>query len=127
VTGQPVDIYIPLPAEHEGQKVLKEQLDSSLPGSIGVESVYGNRYYRITRPADSVEPIAVEFSWVIQRDTLEAGPRQQYSEAELDQFLQANSKVPVGHEILDPIRAEIHAQRTDDSKAATARAIYDWV
>jgi len=126
-TDQTVDIFIPLPAEHEGQKVLHEQLNSSLPGTIGIETVYGNRYYRITRPANSVEPIEVEFSWVIQRDTLEAGPRQQYSEHKLDQFLQANDKVPVGHEILDPILAEIHAQRADDSKAATARAIYDWV
>jgi transglutaminase-like putative cysteine protease len=35
--------------------------------------------------------------------------------------------VPVGHEILDPIRSEIHAQRLSDSPEDTARAIYDWV
>lgn len=126
-TDRAVDIYIPLPTEHEGQKVLHEQLNSSFPGEIGIEATYGNRYYRITRPANRVEPIEVEFSWVIQRNTLGVGPRERYSEHKLDRFLQANDKVPVGHKILAPILAEIHAQRVDDSKAATARAIYDWV
>jgi len=126
-SGQAVDVFIPLPAERDGQKVLHEQLNSSLRGAIGIEAVYGNRYYRITRPANSTEPIEVEFSWIIQRDTVEARPRRQYSELDLDLFLQANTNVPVGHEILAPILAQIHAQRADDSKAATARAIYDWV
>ncbi len=126
-SDQAVDVFIPLPAEHEGQKVLHEQLDSSFPGEVGVETTYGNRYFRITRPANSVGPIEAELSWVIQRNTLGVGPRQQYSAHNLALFLKANDRVPVGHEILAPIIAEVHAQRTDDSKAATARAIYDWV
>ena len=35
--------------------------------------------------------------------------------------------MPVGQEILQPILEEIHASRENDSPAATARAIYDWV
>ena len=56
-----------------------------------------------------------------------AGSTDGASEAELALYLAPNSLVPVGHEILQPILAEIHAQRADDSPEATARAIYDWV
>jgi transglutaminase-like putative cysteine protease len=126
-TGEAVDIYLPLPAQHAGQRVVASSLQSNLPGEIGVEERHGNRYYRIHRPANINAPVQATLSWTVERSTVTAGSTEGASEAELARYLAPNSLVPVGHEILQPILAEIHAQRADDSPEATARAIYDWV
>ncbi|MCB1848582.1 MAG: transglutaminase domain-containing protein [Halieaceae bacterium] len=126
-TGETVDIYLPLPAEHAGQRVVASSLQSNLPGEIGVEERHGNRYYRIHRPANINAPVQATLNWTVERSTVTAGSSDGASEGELARYLAPNSLVPVGHEILQPILAEIHEQRADDSPAATARAIYDWV
>ena len=126
-TGEAVDIYLPLPAEHAGQRVVASSLQSNLPGEIGVEERHGNRYYRIHRPANINAPVQATLNWTVERSTVTAGSSDGASEGELARYLAPNSLVPVGHEILQPILAEIHEQRADDSPAATARAIYDWV
>jgi transglutaminase-like putative cysteine protease len=126
-TSEPVDIYIPLPIESAGQRVLEQVLDSNLPGEVGIEERNGNRYYRIRRPANINAPVEADLRWTVARGTVTAGNRDGASAAELAQYLAPNSLVPVGHDILRPILAEIHANRADDSPAATARAIYDWV
>ena len=126
-TGAAVDIYLPLPAEHAGQRVVASSLQSNMPGEIGVEERHGNRYYRIHRPANINAPVQATLNWTVERSTVTAGSTDGASEAELALYLAPNSLVPVGHEILQPILAEIHAQRADDSPEATARAIYDWV
>ena len=126
-TGAAVDIYLPLPAEHAGQRVVASSLQSNLPGEIGVEERHGNRYYRIHRPANINAPVQATLNWTVERSTVTAGSSDGASEGELARYLAPNSLVPVGHEILQPILAEIHEQRADDSPAATARAIYDWV
>jgi len=121
-----VDLFIPLPVEDAHQQVLDTQIRSSIEGEYGVEPVYGNRYYRVRRPANVNGPISVDITWTLQRSTVltQAG---ELSPQEKALYLQPNSLVPVGHEVLAPIRAEIYAQRSDDSPQATARAIYDWV
>lgn len=126
-SNEAVDIYIPLPAEHAGQHILTQSLEANFPGDSGIETVHDNRYYRIHRPADVDAPITATLRWTVSRDTVVAGSDALISEGERQQFLAPDSKVPVGHEILQPILAEIHEQRADDSPAATARAIYDWV
>ena len=126
-TGETVDIYLPLPAEHAGQRVVASSLQSNMPGEIGVEERHGNRYYRIHRPANINAPVQATLNWTVERSTVTAGSSDGASEGELARYLAPNSLVPVGHEILQPILAEIHEQRADDSPAATARAIYDWV
>ena len=126
-TGAAVDIYLPLPAEHAGQRVVASSLQSNMPGEIGVEERHGNRYYRIHRPANINAPVQATLNWTVERSTVTAGSTDGASEAELALYLAPNSLVPVGHEILQPILAEIHEQRADDSPEATARAIYDWV
>jgi transglutaminase-like putative cysteine protease len=125
--GEAVDIYIPLPAEHADQRILEQALQSSVPGRRGVEISYDNAYYHITRPAGSDTPISASLRWTVIRDTVRAGNETTLGDAERARFLAPNALVPVGHEILQPILEEIRLQRPDDSPAATARAIYDWV
>jgi transglutaminase-like putative cysteine protease len=125
--GEAVDIYIPLPAEHAGQLILEQSLQSSIPGSRGLEMRHDNGYYRITKPAGSDGPISASLRWTVSRNTVHAGSDMTLGDAERAQFLAPNALVPVGHEVLKPILKEIRRQRADESPAATARAIYDWV
>ena len=126
-SSEAVDIYIPLPAEHDSQRVLARSLESSRPGTTGLEATYGNGYYHIHRPANVNSPISATLRWTVQREVVRAGDSRQLSADERQRYLAPNALVPVGHEILQPILAEIHAARVDDSPEATARAIYDWV
>ena len=124
--GETVDIYIPLPAEYAGQKILVQALQSSVPAERGVETANGSAYYHLHRPAGSDTPLAATLSWTVSRSAVGATVAS-LSATELAQYLAPDTLVPVGHEILQPILEEIHATRKDESPAATARAIYDWV
>ena len=126
-SGEAVDVYLPLPAEHTGQLILEQSLQSSIPGSRGLEIRHDNGYYRITRPAGSDAPISASLRWTVSRNTVHAGSEMALDDAQRARFLAPNALVPVGHDILQPILEDIRAQRADDSPAATARAIYDWV
>jgi hypothetical protein len=110
-----------------GQRIIEQTLSSNIPGETGIEERHGNRYYRIHRPANINAPLQATLRWTVARATVIAGDTGGAGEAELGQYLTPNSLVPVGHKILQPILAEIHAIRKDDSPEATARAIYDWV
>ncbi len=121
-----VDLYVPLPVEDAHQQILDTRIESSIPGEIGVEPVYGNRYYRVHRPANVNGPISVDLTWTVTRSRVLA-QEGVLDETDRERYLQSNNLVPVGHEMLDPIRAEVHALRADESPQATARAIYDWV
>jgi len=125
--NETVDIYIPLPAEHDGQQVIDQDFRSSIPGREGVDSQLNNKFYHIRRPANVNGPIDATLRWTVRRDVVTAGGEPTLSERDRQQFLQANALVPVGDPILQPILAEIHAMRADESKPATARAIYDWI
>jgi transglutaminase-like putative cysteine protease len=126
-SGEAVDIYIPMPAEHAGQRVLVQSLQSSVPGEVGQEANYGNAYYHLHRPADSSVPLSASLHWTVVREPVTAGRGAELSALQRAQYLSPNALVPVGHEILQPILAEIHQTRADDSPKATARAIYDWI
>ncbi|TDG13926.1 transglutaminase domain-containing protein [Seongchinamella unica] len=121
-----VDIFIPLPVENSDQQILETRFRTSMPGEELSEAVHGNRYYQIRRPANINGPIDAEFTWVVERRVVTASAGT-LSEEERQRYLAPNLLVPVGHEILAPIQAEIHAMRGDDSASATARAIYDWI
>lgn len=126
-TTEAVDIYLPLPAEHDGQQVLSHSFRTSLPGETGIEAAHGNGYYHIHRPANVNAPIDASLRWTVRREVVRAGDRRELSAEERQRYLAPNALVPVNHEILRPILAEIHATRADESAQATARAIYDWV
>jgi transglutaminase-like putative cysteine protease len=125
--SEAIDLYLPLPREHNGQRIIEQTLSSNIPGETGVEERHGNRYYRIHRPANINAPLQATLRWTVARAAVTAGDTGGAGEAELEQYLAPNSLVPVGHKILQPILAEIHAIRKEDSPEATARAIYDWV
>ena len=124
--GEAIDIYIPMPAQYAGQKILMQVLQSSVPGQSGIEKANGNTFYHLHRPSDSTVPLTATLSWTVERDAVSATAEELSDEA-LAQYLAPDALVPVGHEILQPIQAEIHQMRDDDSPSATARAIYDWV
>lgn len=125
-TDRVIDLYIPLPLENDDQRIVEESMELSLPGEVLVEEAHGNRYLRIQRAAHDSEPLAAVLRWVVER-RIDQGAPGAPTAAELERYLAPNRLVPVGHEVLDPILAEVRAQRVDDTPAATARAIYDWV
>lgn len=126
-SSEAVDMYIPLPHEGDNQRILKQSIRSSLPGSTGIEERFGNHYYHIRRPANVNAPIQVSMRWEISRDRVTTGHDHALSASDREKYLAPNNLVPVGHAVLQPILKEVHAMRADDSPAATARAIYDWV
>jgi len=122
-----VDMYIPIPTSVPGQRILVQSLQSSVPGEFGREVAYGNSYYHLHRPAGSRTPLSATLSWTLVRDAVAGSGDDTLSAEERERALAPDALVPVGHEILQPILAEVHKMRADDSPAATARAIYDWV
>jgi transglutaminase-like putative cysteine protease len=125
--GEAIDIYIPLPSKGAGQRILVQSLQSSVPGGTGLEGIHGNAYYHLHRAADSSTPLSASLRWTVVRDSVGTSGRGEISEAEREESLAPDTLVPVDHEILQPILAEIHDLRSDDSPESTARAIYDWV
>lgn len=121
-----VDVFIPMPVDNAEQRIVEQAMALSLDGAPGVEDAHGNRYLKIHRAAGDSTPIEASFTWRVQRRIDKGGPAG-LSENELALYLAPNRLVPVKHEVLDPILAEVHAMRADDTPEATARAIYDWV
>jgi len=124
---QSVDIYVPIPIDTVGQQVLSHSVDSEFEVRRGRETVHGNEYYHLHRAAGDARPLEATFRWTVNRDVVTVNGSPEEEANVLQQYLSSNRLVPVGHEVLDPIRAEIHAARKSESKADTARAIYDWV
>ncbi len=121
-----MEIFIPLPVENNDQRIIDSKIQSSISGVEKQEPVHGNRYYHMKLPANEDHTLKASFSWVVERNIVTANP-EPLSEQERIRYLNSNTLVPVGHEILKPIQAEIHAMRANDSAPATARAIYDWI
>jgi len=121
-----MDIFIPLPVENSDQRIIESKIKSSITGMQKQESTHSNRYYHMTLPANEDNSLKASFSWVVERNEVTANP-EPLSEQERIRYLDSDTLVPVGHEILKPIQAEIHAMRANDSATATARAIYDWI
>jgi len=128
----PIHVFVPLPAMTPQQDVLELDIDASIPGKVETESRYGNRYWHGVVDASESLAIDVSVTAIVERRVhrnLERDERP-LSAAEQDDFatfLGANERVAVGHPILDPMLAEVRANRADAGPAATARAIYDWI
>ena len=132
----PIDIFIPLPAEDENQAVETYRVRSESIGSVERDGVYENRFWRTRLTAAPEGPVAMGLEATVERqlDThvvpTSAGALSDSEKAELAPFLKANERVVVGHEILDPILAEVRAlagSENGNNTAALARAVYDWV
>lgn len=124
---QAVDVYIPIPTDQVSQRILQSRIEASLPVEEGWETRYNNRFYHLHRPKNNSAPIDLDFSWTVSRSAVIAATAPNLSEDSRATFLDANLLVPVNHPLLNPILEEIHALRLDDSDAATARAIFDWI
>lgn len=125
--GKAVDVYLPAPALSVGQEILAQEINSALEIREGKEDKYGNRFYHLRREAGDKTPLTATLSWTVSREVVAANGSQELDSAELAPFLEPNRLVPVGHEVLQPILAEIHEARKSESKPDTARAIYDWI
>ncbi len=130
----PVHVFLPLPAEAAGQRVVSVEVDAAIPGQIETEPMYGNRFWHGVAAASDGEPIHAVVRARVERDVVRQGapvapvPALGPSEREsLRRFLEPNERVVVGHEILDPILAEVRQRAGSQDRAAVSLAIYEWV
>ena len=129
----PVDVFLPLPIEDEQQSVVEYVVSGTIPGTVEHETVYANRFFHARVEHASGRPIELSVRAVIDRrlerrvPPASAPPLSDEEREALALFLRANDRVVVGHEVLDPILAEVREAAVGDDVAAKARAIYDWV
>jgi transglutaminase-like putative cysteine protease len=128
---EPLDLFVPIAANNAAQRILEFDIESPVEGTIGVEAVYGNRFWHASLPAKRAESTAIVFRYRVERRVLRAGDLRDEA-ASAARFLDANERVVVGHPVLDPILAEIRLVSDAPGKGAAgkderARAIYDWV
>ena len=129
----PVQVWVPLAVDDETQRVVDERIEASIPGAIEVESVYGNRFWRGELERPDGEAVTIKVSTTVERSVdrrdraASSAGVEEADRVRLARFLGPNEKVVVDHPILEPILAEIREATPSRDKAATARAIYDWV
>lgn len=131
----PVHVFIPLPLENEHQRIVSYDVQASIPGRAESEATHGNRFWHGSIAESSGKPIEVTLHYVVVRTQFrrEAPTNGHWRElsgaerAEFARFLEANERVVVGHEILEPILAEVRDAAGSTDSLALARAIYDWV
>jgi transglutaminase-like putative cysteine protease len=128
----PVHVWIPLPIENSVQRIVTETIEASIPGGVETEDVYGNRFWHGALEHSDGAPVTVVVEVTVERRVhhrAAAARSGGLPDADRDayaRFLRPNARVAVGHPILEPILAEIRKTGGGD-KAATSRAIYDWV
>ena len=131
--GQELDVFVPLAASSSHQEVIEESITASIPGFVGQENDYGNRYWHGRFDEAMTEPVEVTVRTVVERRVSRVTPPSRSRPLNAEErsafapFLTPNRRVPVGDPILDPIRAEIRTKAGSEDPAALARAIYDWV
>ncbi len=123
----PVHVWVPLARRADGQRVLAERIDASIPGEVGVESVYGNRYWQGTLAEPGADAVRVIVETTVEREVDRGREDETGSAAALAPYLGPNARVLVGDPILDPILAEIRPAVDSDDPADLSRGIYDWV
>jgi len=129
----PVHVWIPLPRDDDAQQVVKLDVDANIDGVIEAGDEHGNRWWHGSLEVSNGEPIWVRLEAIIERRPLAdaSGPGAPAAPApdpaSLQRYLEANERVLVGHEILDPILAEIREKAGSQQPDRMARAIYDWV
>jgi len=126
----PVRVFVPLAVENDVQRIVAERIEASIPGEVSVEGTYGNRFWHGSLERSDGQPVSVVVETTVERRISEGGvPNRQdaLASADLERFLAPNERVPVGHPVLEPILAEVRSRAPSRDKAATARAIYDWV
>jgi transglutaminase-like putative cysteine protease len=125
-------VWVPLAAESPVQRVVSERIDTSIPGEVGIEAEYGNRYWHGSLNASAGEKVTITVETTVQRRVQHpADPPTEVSPGSKDKshqkFLKPNERVVVDHPILEPILTELRAESKGQGRPEMARAIYDWV
>ncbi len=121
-----MDLFLPLAADTNAQRILNLKIDSTVRGKIEKEPAHGNAFWHAEVPADFVEAFSVRVSYEVERRVLRAGA-DVGSAVDAARFLAANDRVVVGHAVLDPILKEIRSASPGANPSQRARAIFDWV
>ncbi len=142
ISNESVHVFLPVPVENEQQsvKILSIRTsfddDRNFEASIERESTYGNRYWHAEFPPSDGVPIEIEATYLVSRRVYRresVSESRDLSDSERQQmslYLNENSRVAVGHPILDPILAEIDdllPGGQQGNSAAIAKGLYDWV
>lgn len=128
----PVDVFIPLASSDAHQVIFSQRITASIPGTEGVESKYGNRFWHGHLEQTQGLPIRVEVNYELRRRTVGlhglGGARNELTKSERAAhaiFLSANARVPISGEPIDSIVKEIAPGET--SLAKVAKATFDYV
>ena len=124
--GDALHVFLPIAIDTPGQRILEVEIDSPVEGQIERESVYGNQFWHAEIPAESAEAISIRVKYEVERRVYRAG-EEPGDRLSAERFLLSNTRVVVGHPILDPILAEIRSQSPGGDQESKARAIYDWI
>ncbi len=109
-----LDIFVPLATSDANQSVLEQAVQGSLDGTEGTEERYGNRFWHghLDSWDGSEQSVTVEL--LVERRVfrrglagLEGRELTAAEQAEQALFLDANSRIPVPGELLEPILAEL--------------------
>ena len=129
----PIHIFVPLAANNRQQKVLDEEITSTIDGVVETDGTYGNRYWHGWLDHANVESVAVKIRTRVERRASRQeilGTSRSLSTTErkdLAEFLKPNARVVVDDPVLTPIRDEIRRMAGSEDPARLSRAIYDWV
>jgi uncharacterized protein (TIGR03000 family) len=103
--GKVARIWIPVPPSNEEQDV--EIVSRQLPaeGQIGTEKKHGNKILFVEAKAGPDGKVPLQVVYRVTRREVKGGVKLTPNEAaQLDQYLQANAKVPVGGKPLELLR-----------------------
>ena len=112
----PVHVFVPLAFQSEQQRVVSEEVEASIPGSVEVEDAYGNRYWHGSVAVSDGSAIRVAVRTLVERRVFHRDAPQTSAgvgaaeREELAEFLASNARVVVGHPVLKPILDEVRLQ-----------------
>ena len=129
----PVDIFLPIAQDTPHQAIHEVRVASPVPGNMGSETPYGNRYWHARLKRLPSEPLTIEVHYRLTRHRFARSGLQEsaasYDAAERQDkalFLQGNRRVPVQGKVIREVLADIPFQ-ADDPPQVQARRIYDYV
>ena len=134
--GEPLDLFLPLPAQTDAQEVISLKVEGPLQGVLGTEPRFGNRFWHGHADGTRGGPIEMAVVATVRRKTVrgplgQPGPSEYTAEekARLAKFLLPDQRVPLKGGPIDKIDAELQAKLGTKASdpAVLARAIYDYV
>lgn len=128
----PIEIFIPLAQSDSNQKILQRNVKANIRGKELKDKKYGNLFWHGHIKKSNGKPIQVQVEYLVDRKVFDvtklSGPKiyTKAKKGELEQYLQANAKVPVKDPLIEKIIQDLPKAK-DNTPLAKARAIYDYV